>query len=194
MLFHQRTAIVLDAVFTDIRYESERPGTARGDSEDWRYLLGVTWEATAKTVGSIRLGIQRRRFDDPASTTASNPSWEVDVRWSPREYSHFDFVTSRVNEETSREGAFIDTTRYKVAWTHEWNRGWESIISWNQSELEFVDSARDDDVSKWYLGLRYPQSRLLTWEVGFSRRSRDSSLSNLVYDGNMFSIGLNIGI
>lgn len=194
LFFHQRTAIVLDAVFTDIDYERDRPGEATLKSTDWRYLVGLTWQASAKTSGSIRLGTQRRQFDDPTIANTSNPSWEVDVRWSPREYSQFDFATSRENEETFGEGEFIDTTVYKVSWTYQWSPGWESVISWAKSDLEFVGSARDQSLSEFYLGLRYPQNRLLTWEVGFERRSRDSSLSNLDYDGNLFSIGVNIGI
>ena len=193
LFFHQRTAVVLDAVFTDIIYESERPGEASRESADWRFLLGLTWEATAKTTGSIRLGMQRRQFDDAARAQTSNPSWEVDVRWSPREYSHFDFATSRRNEETFGEGAFIDISAYKVAWTHEWRQGWESIISWARSDIEFVGSQRDQDLNELSLGLRYRQGRVLTWEAGYARRSRDSSLTNLVYDGDMFSIGVNVG-
>ena len=183
---------MLDAVFTDITYENERPVEASRESEDWRFLLGLTWEATAKTTGSIRLGIQRRQFDDAARAQISNPSWEVDVRWSPRQYSHFDFASSRRNEETFGEGAFIDISAYKVAWTHEWSRGWESIISWARRDTEFVGSLRDQDLNEISLGLRYRQGRLLSWEAGYARRSRDSSLSNLVYDGDMFSIGVNI--
>jgi hypothetical protein len=193
LLFHQRTSVVLDVVFTDIRYNSPQPGEASRDSEDLRYLLGLTWEATAKTEGSIRLGMQQRRFDDPTRENSSNASWEVDVRWSPREYSHVDFEASRENEETFAEGAFIDRNEYKVIWTHEWSRGWESTISWTQTDYKFVDSPRNQDLSEFYLGLRYPQGRLLTWEAGYSYRSRDSSLSNLVYDGNIYSIAVNIG-
>lgn len=194
LLFHQRTAVVLDAVFTDIRYKNTRPGEASLDSEDWRYLVGLTWKATAKTVGSIRLGVQQRRFDDPALAKASNPSWEVDVRWSPREYSYFDFLSTRVNEETLTEGTFIDTTAYKVAWTHEWRGSWESIISWTERDVEFVGSEQDQTLSEVNLALRYRHGRLLTWEADYTRRSRDSGLDNLVYDGDMFGIGVNIRI
>ena len=193
LFFHPRSAVVLDAVFTDVIYESERPGEPSRDSEDWRFLLGLTWEATAKTSGSIRLGIQRRRFDDPARAPTSNPSWEVDVRWSPREYSYFDFAASRRNEETFGDGAFIDISEYKVAWTHQWHESWESNISWARINYEFVGSPRDQSLNKLSLGLRYRQGRLLTWEAGYARRSRNSDSSNLIYDGNMFSIGVNIG-
>ncbi|MBT8422083.1 MAG: outer membrane beta-barrel protein, partial [Gammaproteobacteria bacterium] len=193
LLFHQRTAVVLDAWFTDVRYEEVPPDGAKRDSEDWRFLLGLSWEATAKTEGSVRLGMERRHFDDPARASASNPSWEVDVRWSPRDYSHFHFLAWRRNEETFAGGDFIDTSVYRVAWTHEWRPGWGSIISWDQTDADFVGSARDQESTVYYLGMRYSQGRLLTWDVGFARRNRDSSLSPLVYDANMFTIGLNIG-
>lgn len=193
LLFHQRTAVVFDVLFSDFRYERLRPGEASRDSQDWRYLVGLTWEATAKTEGSIRLGMQHRRFDDPARASTSHPSWEVDVRWSPREYSHIGFETSRANEESFAEGGFVDISAYKVSWSHEWPRGWGSIISWAQNERDFVGSTRNQDFSETYLGLRYRQGRLLTWEAGFARRSRDGSFENLVYKGNMFSIGVNIG-
>jgi len=193
LLFHQRTAFVFDVIFTNTDYDRIQTGAASRDNKDWRYLVGMTWLATGKTEGSIRLGIQQRRFDDSTRAQSSNPSWAVDVRWSPREYSHFDFVTSRANEETDREGLFIDRSIYRLAWTHEWSRGWQSIARWERRDSEFVDSARDEDWSEYYLGMRIPQGRLLTWDVGYARRSRDSSLERLVFDGNMFSIGVNVG-
>jgi hypothetical protein len=194
LLFNWRTAIVLDAVFTDTRYETTRPGQPGIDSEDWRYLIGLTWAATSKTVGSVRYGIQQRRFDDPALAKISNPSWAVDLRWSPREYSHVDFVTSRLNEETTREGEFIDTIAYKVAWTHQWNHHWKSIVGWTRRDEKYVGAQRDQTTREFNLGLIYPQGRLLTWKVSYTGRSRDSNLRNLVYDGDLFSIGVNLSI
>ncbi|MFK8030324.1 MAG: outer membrane beta-barrel protein [Gammaproteobacteria bacterium] len=191
--FHQRTSVVFTAAYTNINYENARQGAAIRDGHDWRYLLGLTWEATSKTSGSVRLGIQQRSFDDPSRDDTSNPSWEVDVRWSPRDYSHVDFVASRVNQETFGEGAFIDSRLLKVSWTHEWNRGWESVVSFNARRLEFVDSARDQDSHELYIGLRLPQTRLLTWETGYRYRTRDSSVDRYVFTGNMFSIGFNLG-
>lgn len=187
----QRAAIVFDALFTDIRYETPRPGEPSLDSDDWRFLLGITWQATAKTEGSVRVGLQERRFEDPTRGRSSNPSWEINVRWLPLEHSYFDFATSRMNEETFAEGFFIDTRNYKVAWTHEWAWRWESTISLTRNDADFVGALRNDDFREVSLDLRYPQSRLVTWQVGFARRSRDSSLGDFVFDGNMFTIGVN---
>lgn len=193
LLLRQKTSLVFDAVFTDIRYGNAQPVGARRDSTDWRYLLGVTWLATTKTEGSVRFGIQQRRFTDADVPKSSNPSWAVDVRWSPREFSYVDLITSRANEETDREGAFIDRKLYKVAWTHTWGAGWQSVTSWERRDSDFVDSARVDEWEELYIGLRFPQGRLLIWDIGYAWRSRDSTLERLVFDGNLFSIGVNIG-
>ncbi len=191
--FYQRTAVSLDAWFTDVSYDTVPPDGAKRDSEDWRYLLGLSWEATAKTEGTLRAGLEKRRFDDPARASATNPSWEVDVRWLPREYSRFRIAARRRNEETFAGGDFIDTSLYRVDWEHEWRPGWGSIIRWDKTDLDFVGSARDQESTVFYVGARYSQSRLLTWDAGFSRRSRDSTFSSLVFDANMFTIGLKIG-
>ena len=193
LFFNQRSSIILDAIFTDINYESIQPGQASLDSEDLRLLLGVSWKATAKTAGTIRVGVEKRRFDDPSRERTSNPSWEIDLSWTPREYSQFRFVTSRVNEESPREGAFVDTTSYKVAWTHQLNASWESVVSWSLSDYRFVGAPRDQDITELGLGVRYRQRRLVTWQAGYAHRSRDSNLSSLIYDGDLFSIGVTLG-
>jgi hypothetical protein len=194
LLFSKRTAVVIDAVFTDISYQSDRPGEASLDGDDRRYLIGLTWVATTKVVGSIRGGIQERRFDDPARTKTSNPSWDVNLRWSPREYSNFDFVTSRLNEETTGSGEFIDTTAYSVTWNHRLSSSLESTISLALRDIKYVGSDQDEDLREFKLGLRYSQGRLLKWTTGYTRQSRDSSISNFIYDSNIFSIGVGVSI
>lgn len=193
LYLHERTAIVVDAEITDIHYQSVVAGEPSRDSVDSRYLLGLTWEATAKTAGSIRVGLEQRRFEDASRAATSNASWEANVRWSPRPYSHFDFISSRRNEETFSVGSFTDIRSYKVAWSHEWNRNWQSVMSMARNNIDFVDATREQEFQEFFVGLRYPQGRLLMWEAGYARRSRDSNLNRLVYDGDMFSVGLTIG-
>ena len=60
------------------------------DSREYRYLLGVVWETTAKMTGSVRVGGVTKKFDDPALPNYSAPNWEVAIRWSPRTYCIWD--------------------------------------------------------------------------------------------------------
>ncbi|MFK8015909.1 MAG: outer membrane beta-barrel protein, partial [Gammaproteobacteria bacterium] len=184
--FHQRTAVVFDAVLTDIGFDTLAPNGASRDGRDWRFLVGLTWAATAKTVGSVRVGVQERRFDNSAAPDATNPSWEIDVRWSPREDSFVDFQTARINQETFDEGTFIDNIESRIAWTHTWRRDWQSVLRWSLSQMDFINGERNQDLTRLYVGVRKPQGRLLTWEAGYEWRSSDSDLDRSAFEGNMF--------
>lgn len=186
----ERTAFVLQARYTDTEYDIDRPsGSLNGDN--WRALVGFTWEATSKTEGSIRFGAQRRNFDDPGRETQTTASWDIDVRWSPREYSHFDFTTTRENQETVAGGNFIDRSSYGVSWTHEWTIGLESVLSWDRRDDDFVGSNREQDETETYFGLRLPQGERVLWEAGVSHRDRNSTLPSLEFEGTLFTIGVN---
>jgi hypothetical protein len=187
----ERSAFVIDARYTETDYDVDRPGEPSRNGENLRALVGFTWEATAKTEGSIRFGAQRRSFDDPARESNTAPSWDVAIRWSPREYSHFDFITSRENGETIGDGNFIDRASYGVSWTHEWGIGFESVLSWDRLEEDFIGTDREEDSSETYFGLRLPRGERVIWEAGISRRDRNSTLPELEFEGMLFTIGVN---
>jgi len=193
VLFHRRTTVTFDAMFLDTKFDKTQPGEASLDSDDWRYLIGLSWKATAKTAGTIRVGVEQRRFDDPSRESTSNPSWDINIRWAPRQYSYFDFSTSRVNEESPREAAFVDTKSFSVAWTHEFNDRWQSVVGWTQSDYNFIGAPRDQDLNEVSVGVRFKQGRLVSWQTGYAWRSRDSNLDSLIYDGDLFSIGVTLG-
>jgi len=189
----ERTAFVMQARYNhNLEYDVDRPGEPSRSGDNLRGLVGFTWEATSKTEGSIRFGAERRNFDDPARETNTSASWDVAIRWSPREYSHFDFVTMNENEETIGGGNFIDRSSYGVSWIHEWGIGLESVLSWERQDDDFVGTNRKEDASETYFGLRLPQGERVLWEAGVSRRSRTSTIEDLEFDGMLYTIGVNL--
>jgi hypothetical protein len=117
-----KTSVELRVRARDIKYDYSRPSGISADSREYRYLIGVVWEATAKTTGSVLIGQVDKRFDDPARPDFSGPNWEVAIRWSPRTYSHFDLSTERYTDEpVDLLGDVTDTAVYSLGWSHEWN-------------------------------------------------------------------------
>lgn len=188
----ERTAIVVQARYTDNVYDVDRPGEPSREGDEWRALVGFSWEVTSKTEGSVRFGAERRSFDDPGREAQTSASWDVAVRWSPRAYSYFDFVTVRENQETIGEGSFIDRSSYGVSWTHEWAIGLESVLSWDRQDDDFVGTDRREEESEVYFGLRLPQGERVLWEAGVSRRDRTSTLPDLEFEGMLYTIGVNL--
>lgn len=187
----ERTQFVLQARYTETDYDVDRPGEPSRSGDNWRALVGVTWEATAKTEGSIGIGAQRREFDDAARDTRDSSSWDVDIRWSPREYSHVDLVTTREIVETIAGGDAIERSSYGVSWTHEWAAGFESVVSWDRLDDDFVGTIRKEDETEIYLGLRLPQGERVIWEAGVAHRERNSTLTDLEFEGMLYTIGVN---
>lgn len=191
----ERTAFVMEARYTNSDYVVDRPGEASLDGDSWGLLIGVTWEATARTEGSVRVGTQRRTFDDPDRTgDERTASWDVAVRWSPREHSHFDFETSRGIQETIGGGSYIDRSNFGVGWIHEWGVGLESELSLNWREDDFIGVSRKQDESGYYFGLRLPRGERLLWEAGVSYRDRSTGgeIENLEFEGLLYTIGVNL--
>src|SRR5256885_9446240 len=75
-----KTSVELSVQALDITYDHPRASGLSLDSREYRYLLGVVWEATGKTTGSMRVGGITKKFDDPALPNYSAPNWEVAIR------------------------------------------------------------------------------------------------------------------
>jgi hypothetical protein len=190
----ERTAFVVEARYRDTIYDVDRPGQASREGDSWRYLVGVTWEATAKTEGSVRFGSERRSFDDDLRATEKSATWDVDVRWLPREHSYFDFVARRANEETNAGGDFIDRSSYGVSWTHIWAFDLESVLKLDWEKNDYIGTRRKQDASTYSFGLRLPRGNRLLWEarVSYRDRSTDNEIESLEFEGLLYTIGVNL--
>ncbi len=185
-----QTSLFLDARYTDIHYQIDRILQPSLDSEEYRYLIGITWDTTAKTKGTVKVGYVDKKFADSARGDFSDPTWEVDVRWSPRSYSHFDFQASRAPTETNGQGSFIDKTEYSVTWEHRWRQNISSQVGGRYVDQEYRDlsTARVQELTQYSFFLSYQMRRWLEWKAGVEVNSRDSNINRFQFDGNIYSI------
>ena len=142
-------------------------------SDERRYFVGLTWEATAATTGMVKIGQLTKDFDQSTKDGASGGSWESSIRWSPLTYSIFDFQSSRTTTETSGLGDFSINQGTSVLWTHQWNQSLSSRLSLGQMNTEFRGTARLDSALNSGMKLTYAVSRWL--KVGFDISSTDST-------------------
>jgi len=184
------TSLLLDARLTDIDYQYDRALQPSLDSKEYRYLFGITWDTTAKTSGTVTVGYVQKDFDESARGDFSDPIWEVDVRWSPRTYSHFDFRTARYPSESNGGGNFIENTIYSVTWEHEWSIRVKSRLEARDLDQDYRGSAvnRKQEFAQYSLFLNYQMRRWLSWEVGVEVGSRDSNINRYEFDRNVYSV------
>jgi hypothetical protein len=195
MRIQPNTSILLSGRATEISYDRPRLSGPGLDSTEYRYLLGIEWDVTGKTTGHVRVGHVEKQYDDPARPDFSGPSWEVDVRWSPRSYSHIDFGTERYPAESrTLTGDVIDTETYSASWLHEWSDRVASRLAFRRLDEDFRDSVagRIQELEQIMVSLHYTMRSWLTFDVEFQENSRDSNVNRFIFDGKIVKIGVRI--
>jgi hypothetical protein len=191
-----KTSLELSVQAQDITYDHPRAPGLNLDSREYRYLLGVVWEATGTTTSFVRVGGVTKKFNDPALPGYSAPNWEVAIRWSPRTYSHFDLSTQRsMAEPVNAFGDVIDAAVYSLSWNHEWSSRLESKLAMSEvvGKFRFVmGAARTDKIPQYNLALTYKMRPWLRWEAGLDINARNSPLASYNYKESIARLGARI--
>lgn len=212
------TRLLLEARHTDHDYLSQHDDS----STNIDLLTGITWEATAKTAGSIKVGRGQKDYDDSAIDTASTGMWEVGVTWKPRTYSTFSLSSRRAFDEGS-DSAILrngvnngagqgDTTNNgtslresnddgavklqstTLGWKHYWKSHLYSDLSYTRMDLEYLDSDREDELNSMGVSLTYEARRWLDVSLGYRYSENDSSLSSESYERNIYALTFNASL
>lgn len=179
-----KTRLLVEARHTDYDYVTN----TRLNSNNIALLGGVTWEATAKTTGTVKIGAEKKRFDDSSIDDKSGSLWEVGASWAPRTYSTFNLNTRRALDEGYSGASSIQSQSTTLSWNHEWLDRLSSDVSYTYSDQEYQDVKRDDKIKTLGLGLTYEMRRWLDIGVGYKYSENDSSAANKSYERNIYSI------
>lgn len=168
---------------TDIDY---RLPTSPLDSTERRYYGGVSWEATAATIGTVKVGRVEKKFDNDTFPKFSGTSYEATVTWSPRTYSAFDFYAVRAPNESTGLGAFILSDIGGVNWTHGWTSVLSSGVNLRFQRDEYQGFDRTDKRASAQFKVGYKFRRWLTLGAEYTYTKRDSNITNFEYDKNLY--------
>ncbi|WP_415893555.1 outer membrane beta-barrel protein [Neptuniibacter sp. PT8_73] len=176
-----KTSLLFEIEHEEIDYDL---ASVTLDSSETEYLVGATWDATAKTTGIFKVGYAEKDFDSASREDDDGISWELAVNWAPKTYSVVSFVTSREEEETDGTGNYIDTTSWNLGWEHDWGNRILSRVSYGQSDSDYVSSSRSDESENYGVGVTYQLQRWLDLGLDYSYSDRTSNQSGLDYDKN----------
>lgn len=177
-----KTYALVEARQTELKYR--QPGS-RFTADEQRLYAGISWEATAATTGTIKVGQLRREFasNEP---TFKGTSWEALVTWAPRTYSKFDFYTARQTNESTGLGSFILSSVSGVSWTHAWSSVLNTGVDLRYQKDEFQNFNRNDDIKSLGLKVGYKFRRWLVFGAEYTYTQRDSNQPVFEYDKNLY--------
>lgn len=174
-------------LLAEIQYNDYNYDTGTLDSEGFRYLAGATWDATAKTTGTVKVGFENKDFKDPAKNDPDNSTWEVGVTWSPLTYSRVLLNTRSRAEEGSSTEDFVDTSSYGISWEHDWTDRVTSNLGYTFTDKDYEggsNDGRNDELDSYNLGVNYKMRRWLDLGVGYSFKDNSSNDADSAYDRN----------
>jgi hypothetical protein len=192
-----KTQLLFQAVQTKYDYKPNSfAGWTTLDSTDRKYLVGVTWEATANTTGIFKVGNAKKDFKDASLRDFSGTGWDGQIKWSPLTYSNVDFTVSKSPNESTIGNASFDT-RYGASWNHAWNSRFSTVASYNNTDSDYQGNAgvtQSDKIDAYGLKLNYQWTRNVKFGAGYDRTDKRSNVATSAYKRDIWSIFLNAAI
>jgi len=177
-----KTRARIEIARSDLTHESD----PTLDSVEMRYLVGLTWEALAKTQGSLKVGYTTKDFSDATRLDYSAPTYEVGLTWSPRTYSVVNLVLRKSLSETPETASYFTvTTAAFVNWNHAWSERVRTSLSYNRTHQSFQGLGRTDNVQEVAARASYALRRWLRVGAEFRRDWRDSNLPGFDFTRNL---------
>lgn len=198
-----KTKLLLEGRYTDYDYinDSDR------DNKIKALLAGVTWEATAKTTGTVKVGRERKSYDKSKYSSKSMGMWEAGIDWAPVTYSTFSLKTRRGFDEGNDYEVINDTgdlaelvsnsiktVDSSLGWKHYWTERMYSNAEYRRIDRKYQNIDRDDKIDQYGLGLTFEARRWLDVGIGYTHRENDSDRDDRSYKRNIYALTFNASL
>ncbi len=172
-----KVSLLLEAGWEDIQYTNQPPGALTLDSTQMILYTGVTWDATAKTSGTIRVGWLGKDFSASQRQDVSDFGWSARVQYRPRTYSTINLVTERAPTETNTGLAdAIVVSSIDLDWIHYWQPRLHTRFALFGSDDDYVGSERVDHRYRASGGVFYQMRSWLELGIDYAYEARDSNV------------------
>ncbi len=180
-----KTSLLFEVEARNLDY---RAGTL--DSEEYYTLFGGTWEATAQTSGTVKVGFVDKDFDVAARDDFDGASWQIEVLWSPLPRTDFQFTTYQIPSEATGIGDTIVQSDFSVGVRHELRPRLVTAASLTTGTSDYEGSTREDDRDTINISANYEFQRWLTLRFDYIWYDNESNLANRDYDRNQINVTL----
>ncbi|RAI65412.1 hypothetical protein DOZ80_24800 [Pseudomonas fluorescens] len=170
--------------------QSNSPRSSKSDA----VLAGAQWDFTAITSGKVRVGYERKNFDESTSSDLSNPTWQIDLQWKPRTYSTFTFLARQALAEGDDGSDAVKATFTQIGWRHGWTERITTVAQAGYGQYVYEGENRTDNLQDYNLAVIYQMRRWLDIELGYRLRDNNSDADNESFLRNVFQLGFNVSL
>jgi polysaccharide biosynthesis protein VpsM len=192
-----RTDTFLEYRYKKSDYPNQIAGARSLDSDQNAALIGLEWEVTPDlTRSSVRVGWQRKSFDEPSRNDNSSFTWALSLWMSPTDRDTVFVQGSGAPDETALVGDYINRNRLLVNWTHNWSDRVHSVLgaSYGRDQYENTLNDREDDIYTGSIRVAYQFRRWASIFSSYEYAQKDSSSPGLDYTDHIFQLGIDLSL
>lgn len=185
-----KTRFVAEYRHTRFNYALDSTGL---DNVERRSLVGLEWDATAATTGSIKVGNLRKDYKSSTRKRFSGATVEGGLRWSPLTYSTVDLSIGRsASDPTGGTADYVINSFASAKWTHDWRSYLSSRVTVGQNNQKYEGTSRKDATYDFGLGVDYVFARNVKFSADVQRTTRNSNDDDLDYNLNLVTTKLEV--
>ncbi len=155
------------------------------DSDGYETVAGLRVDLSGTAFGDVYAGYRTQSYDDSRLRRVSGLTYGAALTWNATALTTAKLSVAREVEETTQNNASgYFATVYGVSVDHELLRN--LLIGGNAAYItnDYKGISREDDHTEFGLHAKYLWNRYLNLSLGYTRRSRDSSVAGADYDYN----------
>jgi len=164
-------------------------------------LLGVTWEITEKSKGTVKGGYTWKNFESQAHKDFKTWVASIDLNHEFSDYTSLRLVGQRVvNETTLLDARYFATTGMYGEFTHKFTYKIAGVLKGSYGEDKFSDAVdpetkvRKDIVTAGGAGLKYQMRDWLEFAIDYNHRERNSNIDRIDYKENAYMVTINFAM
>lgn len=172
-----KASALFEVAGQNTKYVRQLPGTISLDSDQLNAYTGVTWEATAKTSGTAKVGWLSKTFAASQRQNWGGVGWWAQMQWRPLTYSTINLATERAPVETNTSTAnAILVSSVKLDWIHYWKPRLHTRFGLLGTTDDYIGDTRVDHRYGASGGVFYQMRRWLELGFDYTYASRTSNV------------------
>jgi len=194
--FLPRTSFFVEYDHTTIDYTQQ--GSDLNNTVD-TVFLGITWEITARSKGTIKVGQTSKDYKDPSVKDFSGTSWSLNIDHKFNEETAIVLAGLRQVNETKLIGtSYYITTGVSAELSDRFMTKTAFLLRGSYGTDVYSNAvppateAREDKTSMVGAGLKYFASDWLNLGADYNKRHRSSNVAGNDYDETQYVLSLNM--
>ena len=173
-----KTDVLLEAKQRNLSYDNVDNAGFKVTS----YLVGLSWDATAKTSGSVKVGHRNRKSEVDGVDDEGYTGWEVGLTFQPVDYSTIMLNTGRdygFESENPSDASFTKGSNVSLMWNHSWTSKISTDLGFTYTDDDVQNSSgetqKERTVKTYTMGVNWAVMRNLSVGFNLENSKRDET-------------------